>query len=61
MKKLHDLYKILQMAETKDGYNRYGYEEYIHGMYSVNDLCSAFMELYEMHKSCLKDLEMSNR
>ena len=44
---IDDIYNSCMIAQSKSDFEEYGYEEYFRGLYTVNDLASAFVELYK--------------
>lgn len=50
MPTIEDIYKSAKIAESKGDFEEYGYEEYFNGLYTINDVVTAFVELYEKTK-----------
>lgn len=44
---IDDIYKSCKIAESKTGFEEYGYEEYFNGLYTINDLAAAIVEEWE--------------
>lgn len=42
-----EVFKYLKIAESKAGFEKYGYEEYLNGLVSINELAEAFLALHE--------------